>query len=210
MKWVLLTLFVGANPFEAWERLPERVSYATTGDAFGAWAQLGEREAAFSQWEELCRHKCGLDCTCGDECECSADCECITKAKTAKPSAKLSPEAQKKLDASRAKPKTDLSELSPHYPVRDSRTWWTHPGQRTKANIINHLLSGEHAGKFRREVLEKMTLAELESLHSDDHERKAKPIASAGKKMIPVYENRKQCVNGVCGVVKVFVGYRWE
>lgn len=212
MKLVLLMLLAGASPFEAWERLPQRdqVAYATTGDAFGAWQQLGEREAAFAEWEELCRHKCGAECTCGDECECGKDCECIVKAKSVKPSTKLSPEAQKKLDAARAKPKADLSELKPSYPVRDSRTWWSHPGQRTKENIINHLMSGEHGGKFRRDMLEKMTLQELESLHSDDHEKKVKPIADSGKKMIPVYENRRVCNGGTCTTTKVFVGYRWE
>lgn len=37
---------------------------------------------------------------------------------------------------------------------------------------IRHLLNdGEHRGKFTRSQLEKMSLAELRALHSDDHER---------------------------------------
>ena len=217
VKWLIVSLLCGASPFEAWEQLPQRTVYATTNDAFSAWEQLSEREAAFAQWEELCRHKCSAECTCGDECECSADCDCLIKKKSAKPSTKLSTEAQKKLDESRAKPKADLSELKPSYPVRDSRTWWSHPGERTKPNIINHLMTGEHSGKYARATLEQMTLAELESLHSDDHEHRRKAIANIPKdapenmrRMVPVYETRKVCNGGVCSMVRVVVGYRWE
>lgn len=55
------------------------------------------------------------------------------------------------------------------YPVRGS--WWTHPGRRlNKADLIAHLQSGFHGGKFRLAYLHSLSPEELESLHSDDHE----------------------------------------
>lgn len=54
------------------------------------------------------------------------------------------------------------------YPTRGS--WWTHPGSG-KAGLINHLTSdGIHHGKFSRAWLETLSVAQLESLHSDHHE----------------------------------------
>lgn len=227
---VLMSLALSqSQAFDRWESLAEPVSVSSDAQAnamaavFASWESLGT-EAAFAKWDDLCRHKCGAECTCGDECECGANCECITKkstpgtqAKSAKPSAKLSPESQKKLEAARAKPKADLSELTPHYPVRDSRTWWSHPGQRTKENLVAHLMAGEHAGKFNRDMLNQLSLAELESLHSDDHEHRLKPVAvlpktsaDVPKKMVPVYENRRVCNGGFCTTTRVIVGYRWE
>lgn len=49
---------------------------------------------------------------------------------------------------------------------------WTYPGMHSRAAIINHLLSGEHAGKFSRAKLETLSLGALERLHSNDHEGK--------------------------------------
>lgn len=54
------------------------------------------------------------------------------------------------------------------YPTRQN--WWTHPGSG-KAGLINHLASdGIHRGKFDRAWLETLSVAQLESLHSDHHE----------------------------------------
>lgn len=211
-------LITQADAFSRWESLDQ--SFAASPDrmaaVFSAWDSAGA-DAAFARWDELCRHKCADGCECGDGCTCSEKCECINSKKVAKPAAKLSPEAQKKVDEQRAKPKADLSELKPSYPTRDARTWWTHPGDRTKPNIIAHLMSGQHAGKFNRETLEKMTLAELESLHSDDHEHRTKaiamapkPAATAPKKTVPIYENRKVCNGGFCTITRFIVGYRYE
>lgn len=57
------------------------------------------------------------------------------------------------------------------YPVRGS--WWTHPGSG-RAGLIHHLQSGVHTGKFSEAWLNSLSLAELESLHSDDHEHRVK------------------------------------
>ena len=57
----------------------------------------------------------------------------------------------------------------PSYPTRGG--WWTHPGSG-RAALINHLSSGEHRGKFDRRWLETLSLSQLESLHTDDHEHR--------------------------------------
>ena len=60
------------------------------------------------------------------------------------------------------------------YPTRWSN--WTGPDGEplhTREQAIRHLLfDGEHRGKFTRPQLEKLSLIQLQSLHSDDHERK--------------------------------------
>lgn len=54
------------------------------------------------------------------------------------------------------------------YPTRSNH--WSHPGN-TREAIIVHLLTGaEHRGKFTRAQLERLSLQELEGLHSDDHD----------------------------------------
>lgn len=55
------------------------------------------------------------------------------------------------------------------YPTRGS--WWTFPGN-TREQLIYHLQLGEHAGKFDSRWLQTLTMAQLQSLHSDDHERR--------------------------------------
>lgn len=58
------------------------------------------------------------------------------------------------------------------YPMRSD--WWTHPTANTREGLIRHLqLEGMHAGKFDRAYLDSLTTAQLEALHSDDHEGKA-------------------------------------
>lgn len=49
------------------------------------------------------------------------------------------------------------------YPVRGNL--WTHPGR-----IHDHLLTGEHAGKWSADWIRGLTVLEAESLHSDNHE----------------------------------------
>lgn len=63
------------------------------------------------------------------------------------------------------------------YPVRDSRTWYTHPGVHGLAGMRKHLKTRVHAGKFDDAKLDDLTLPELESLHSDDHQGRVKQFA---------------------------------
>lgn len=46
---------------------------------------------------------------------------------------------------------------------------WTFPGS-TRAELVEHLQAGQHAGKFKQSQLDAMTFAELHALHADDHE----------------------------------------
>lgn len=72
------------------------------------------------------------------------------------------------------------------YPIRGE--WWTHPGL-TREDLINHLLIAEaHAGEFTRDTLNRLTMAELESLHSDDHEGHVKPITPSGQRPVQVMQ----------------------
>lgn len=58
------------------------------------------------------------------------------------------------------------------YPDRDD--YWTHPTAHDREGLIRHLLAeGMHRGRFSEMYLRSLTTAELESLHSDDHEGKA-------------------------------------
>jgi hypothetical protein len=50
-----------------------------------------------------------------------------------------------------------------------SRSRWTHPGN-TKAALINHLLTHPNHRKVSRGQLEQLSYAQLERLHSADHE----------------------------------------
>jgi hypothetical protein len=86
---------------------------------------------------------------------------------------------------------------SADYPLRGSL--WTHPGNG-KAGLINHLMTGQHAGKFSRSYLESLDLAELESLHSDDHEGRVKTTTTSSVAIIrrePVFY-QQNCPNGRC------------
>lgn len=69
------------------------------------------------------------------------------------------------------------------YPVRGN--WWTHPGATNRVELIEHLMQGVHRGKFSREWLNTLTMPQLESLHSDDHEGKvryAQPVLRPASK----------------------------
>lgn len=55
-----------------------------------------------------------------------------------------------------------------HYPVRGS--WWSHPG-----DIRSHLVNApQHRGKFDVAWMNSLSVPELKSLHSDDHEGRVK------------------------------------
>ena len=61
------------------------------------------------------------------------------------------------------------------YPVRN--LWWTVNGKYPeKEEMIEHLQTGMHRGKFSVEYLSSLTKQELHSLHSDDHENKVKQL----------------------------------
>jgi hypothetical protein len=84
------------------------------------------------------------------------------------------------------------------YPVRGS--WWTHPGE-----IHAHLKSGEHAGKWSSAWVDSLSHAEAESLHSDDHEGRAKaayvvrPVTRVAATPVVTYTFGVQnCPNGQC------------
>ena len=57
------------------------------------------------------------------------------------------------------------------YPVRGGH--WSFPGNG-RAQLIAHLQSGEHAGKFSAAWLNSLSYQELLSLHDDDHEHRVK------------------------------------
>lgn len=80
----------------------------------------------------------------------------------------------------------------PNYPVRNS--WWT------GCPSWEHLLGGQHAGKFDPEWLQGLSNAEIQSLHSDDHEGKVRwdfvvPGKAADKPKISTHSG---CPGGVC------------
>lgn len=54
------------------------------------------------------------------------------------------------------------------YPLRPDWTWWTGCGHWA------HMTGGVHGGKFAARWLSLLNWAELQSLHSDDHEHKVK------------------------------------
>lgn len=63
-------------------------------------------------------------------------------------------------------PATPVPAERKRYPLRNS--WWSGCGS------WRHLASGQHAGKFDPVWLSQLTNAELQSLHSDDHEGRVK------------------------------------
>lgn len=68
-----------------------------------------------------------------------------------------------------AKPKPIVSpilKVLSGYPIRPKSTWWTGCSDWT------HLANGKHVGKFPIEWLQTLSNAEVQSLHSDDHENK--------------------------------------
>lgn len=99
----------------------------------------------------------------------------------------------------------------PKYPTRGAL--WSHPGVHTREQLITHLMSGQHAGKFTRKFLETQSMASLEALHSDDHEGKAmatfsrimEPKQAAKPQANGRWVQMKVCRNGVCTIESVWV-----
>ena len=60
------------------------------------------------------------------------------------------------------------------YPIRGG--FWSvgNNWRPSRSQVIYHLQYGVHAGKFSKSYLDQLTLQELQSLHSDDHERRVK------------------------------------
>lgn len=59
----------------------------------------------------------------------------------------------------------------PTHPVRwNVNGHWNY----SREYIIEHLMQGEHRGKFSREWLEALSMKELQSAHDDDHENRVK------------------------------------
>lgn len=65
---------------------------------------------------------------------------------------------------------TKIMPATVDYPTRSNV--WTHPGSGREA-LLQHLQSGEHAGKWDARWLATLTTQQLEALHSDDHEHVA-------------------------------------
>ena len=72
------------------------------------------------------------------------------------------------------------------YPVRGA--WWSIEGHWnvSKDFLIRHLRKGgEHRGKvFQGWSLEQLSYEELQSIHSDDHENRMKPLRNVAKKKV--------------------------
>lgn len=83
----------------------------------------------------------------------------------------------------------------PNYPLRSS--WWSGCGS------WRHLASGEHAGKFDPDWLAQLSHAEVQSLHSDDHERRVRwefTVRPKPTAKIPTVKGpaASGCPGGVC------------
>ncbi len=83
------------------------------------------------------------------------------------------------------------------YPVRGSH--WTFPGSN-RTQLIHHLQSGEHAGKFSLSWLNSLSYQELLSLHDDDHEHRVK-AASVNRPAAITDKERKKIEKDVGRVV---------
>lgn len=92
----------------------------------------------------------------------------------------------------------------PNYPIRNS--WWT------GCSGWRHLTLGQHAGKFDSEWLLGLSNAEIQSLHSDDHEGKVKwDFVVPGKGATKSKDSTQfgGCPGGVCpprgmGIFRLF------
>lgn len=94
-------------------------------------------------------------------------------------------------------PAVKPSQRALDYPQRSNN--WTHPGT-DKAGLINHLMTHpNHGGKFDSTMLLGLDYRELESLHSDDHEGRVKPVQVAAIKSSSP-PAAVTCPNGSCPV----------
>jgi hypothetical protein len=86
--------------------------------------------------------------------------------------------------------------VSAHYPVRGS--WWTGCGS------WRHMTQGQHAGKFDANWLRSLSNAEIQSLHSDDHEGRVKwhyvnrQVAAAQPRAFASPRYQTFCPSGFC------------
>lgn len=80
------------------------------------------------------------------------------------------------------------------YPVRGN--WFTGPNGYMigREAMIAHLQTGEHRGKFDPAWLNTLTNAEVQSLHSDDHQRAVKWVYVRR----PQFTLSSACPNGRC------------
>ncbi len=78
------------------------------------------------------------------------------------------------------------------YPLRSR--WWSGCGS------WRHLTIGEHAGKFDHAWLAQLSNAELQSLHSDDHDRRVKwdYVIRGSAAAKPPVGSSSGCPNGLC------------
>lgn len=85
-------------------------------------------------------------------------------------------------------------ERSGGYPLRGR--WWSVEGVRrpSKSFIVSHLMGGKHRGKFNRNWLNSLSLSELHSVHSDDHEERLKWQYVNGTQQVSVTQPAKQPV----------------
>lgn len=92
----------------------------------------------------------------------------------------------------KAKPATILPKPAKRsgYPVRSG--WWT------GCPNWQHLTRGEHAGKFDHAWLASLSWAELQSLHSDDHEGRVKSAYVVRPARKPAASYGSNCPNGQC------------
>lgn len=73
---------------------------------------------------------------------------------------------------------------------------WSYPGPRTKQNVINHLMQGQHAGLFKRWQLETLKFTQLESLHSNSHEER--PFRSTPHRFTKIVSKPVEYVEELC------------
>jgi len=85
------------------------------------------------------------------------------------------------------------------YPTHPQR--WNVNGNwnPSREELITHLQSGQHAGKFSASWLESLSVDELKSLHDDDHEGKAQPQTKQPAKPTPqAIAPQLNCPSGKC------------
>lgn len=87
---------------------------------------------------------------------------------------------------------TSVVIADPEYPLR--RSWWSGCGS------WHHLASGQHAGKFDPTWLAQLSNAELQSLHSDDHEGRVKwaNVVRGTKAVAFPSQSYSNCPSGNC------------
>lgn len=88
------------------------------------------------------------------------------------------------------------------YPVHNGGHWSVgRDWNPSRAVLIDHLQSGQHAGKFAAGYLQGLSRAELLSLHDDDHEGAVRPAAfvqAAKRGLIFTRKASRSCPSGNC------------